>query len=164
MQPFNLDSLDNFTVFTNNAVAIEFFEHKEIVVDTKWFASTAIEVLKSVKTAVRNGSVLVGNPLSGVRNAASLFSSGTKPPPTGRTAAPKVSSINPYISLLITKEGSTVDFQSVKKLDEALDIYKKNARLRFVTHNDEAVKNFQILDLEGILLTLSGLSTGKNLF
>ena len=149
--------MDNNTVYTNNSVIIEFFEHKGMTVDTKFFAAPAIEVLTSVKTAVNHGAVLLSNPLAGVRNTNPVFPSA-KFSTSSRPNTQKVTAINPYISLLVSQANGTVDFQSARKLEEALTVYKKNARLRFMPHNDEAIKNFQLSDLELILFALSATS------
>jgi hypothetical protein len=49
----------------------------------------------------------------------------------------------------------TVDFHSLKRLDEALSLYKKNAKLRFIAHSDDSIQHFQAVDLKIMLHTLS---------
>ena len=74
--------------------------------------------------------------------------------------APRIASLNPYISLLIRRTAETVDFASVKKLDEAINIYKKNTRLRYIAHNEDTIKAYQTVDLEMLAHTLAALETG----
>jgi hypothetical protein len=151
--------MDSLTVFTNNSVVAEFIEHKGLVIDVKWIAAPAMDVLAAAKTAAQLGAVVLSNPMSGVRTAQSLFGSSSfeKPPSVGARSLtpPKIRSINPYLSVLAAPSRGTVDFVSVKNVDEALTLYKKNARLRFIAHNDDTIKAFQAVDLESFIHTMA---------
>ncbi|MCL1843779.1 MAG: hypothetical protein FWF79_08195 [Defluviitaleaceae bacterium] len=158
--------MDNYTVYTNNSIVAEFFQQKEFPIEVKWVAAPAMDVLAAAKNAARLGAVVLSNPSAGVRTAAPpLFSPATfdKPPasPTSASNPPKIRSINPYLSVLAGPSKGTVDFNSVKQLDEALSLYKKNARLRFVAHNDDTIKAFQAVDLEMLLNTLAMLDGAR---
>jgi hypothetical protein len=158
--------MTKYTVYTNNSVVAEFFEQKNLPVEVKWVAAPAMDVLAAAKSAAHLGAVVLSNPMSGVRTAQPLFgaSSFEKPPSLNRASssvAPKIRSINPYLSVLTGESRGTVDFVSVKNIDEALTIYKKNARLRFAAHNDDTIKAFQAVDLEMLLNTLTVLETMK---
>jgi len=149
--------MDNYTIFTNNSIVAEFLEQKGLPIEVKWVAAPAIEVLSAAKSVARQGCVVISNPLAGVRNAAPpMFSAPITPPSPGRTG--KIASINPYLSVLVSPKLDTVDFNSVKRVDEAMTVYKKNARLRFLSHTDEAIKLFQTADLEIIVATLAHLA------
>ncbi|MCL2216491.1 MAG: hypothetical protein FWB91_05655 [Defluviitaleaceae bacterium] len=150
--------MDKYTVFTNNSIVVEFLENKGLPMEIKWVAASAVEVLSAAKTAARQGAIVLSNPLAGVRSASPLFSPSNLPPTPGRGAAQKISSINPYLTILVSPVMETVDFSSVQRIDEALGLYKKNARLRFLAHNDDAIKAFQTSDLEIIIATLAHLA------
>lgn len=151
-----------YTIFTNNSFVAEFFEHKSFPVEIKWVAAPAMEVLAAAKSAAHLGAVILSNPMAGVRTSQQLFgpSGFEKPPSLGaRSAPPKIRSINPYLSVLASPARGTVDFVSVKNIDEALTLYKKNARLRFLSHNDDTIKAFQATDLEMLISTITALET-----
>ncbi|MCL2841116.1 MAG: hypothetical protein FWE05_10140 [Defluviitaleaceae bacterium] len=151
--------MDNYIVYTNNSIVAEFLNHKGLPIEVKWVASSATEVLSAAKSAIRQGAIVISNPLAGVRNAESpVFSSPLTPPPPNRNIPQSVSSINPYLSILVSPQLDTVDFSSVKRIDDAMTIYKKNARLRFLAHNDDVIKAFQTSDLEIIVATLAHLA------
>lgn len=156
--------MKDYTVYTNNSYVAEFFEDKNLPIEVKWVAAPAMDVLAAAKSAAHLGAVILSNPMSGVRTSQPLFgpSSFERPPTAGRSpssASPKIRSINPYLSVLAGPSRGTVDFVSVKNIDEALTLYKKNARLRFVAHNDDTVKTFQSSDLEMLLATITALET-----
>ena len=147
-------------LYTNNSQAAEFFDQDEFPIEVKWIGTTTMDVLTAAKSAVRQGGLLLSNPLSGIRIVPpQIFPpssrSAPKPFAAKNSSEPKISSINPYLSLLVTEPLNTVDFASVKRVDEALTLYKKNARLRFLAHSEEAIKNFQTLDLQIMIATLS---------
>jgi hypothetical protein len=153
--------MDKLTVFTNNAVVADYIENRSIPIEIKWVAAPAIEVLSAAKSAASLGAVLLSNPMSGVRTNQPLFGpTGFEPPPSvARKSAnsTQIRSINPYLSVLTTPAQGTVDFLSVKNIDEALNLYKKNARLRFQGHSDETIKTFQTSDLEALVATFMAL-------
>ncbi|MCL1877873.1 MAG: hypothetical protein FWF80_03375 [Defluviitaleaceae bacterium] len=146
-----------FIVFTNNSVVADFFENKGLPLEIKWVSAPAIKVLEAAKSAAHLGSIIISNPMSGVRTTQPLFgpSSFEKPPSAGNRTSTNIRSINPYLSVLTMPGGDTVDFVSVKNIDEALQLYKKNARLRFAAHTDDTIKAFQATDLEMLLATLT---------
>ncbi|MCL2386106.1 MAG: hypothetical protein FWC89_01015 [Defluviitaleaceae bacterium] len=149
-----------YTVYTNNSIVAEFFADKDMPVEVKWVASPAIDVLSAAKTAVRLGAVILSNPMSGVRTNQPLFGPSTFERP--KNTETKIWSINPYLSVLSRSAHGTVDFISVKNIDEALALYKKNARLRFVSHNEDTIKAFQAVDLETLLATMTAIESIDN--
>ena len=86
----------------------------------------------AARAAIRQGASLISDPLAGVR------SPGPKSPPKA---------FNPYVSIVVSQPLEAVDFQSVKRIDEALAVYRKNAKLRFYPHSDDAILAFQELDM-----------------
>ncbi|MCL2457036.1 MAG: hypothetical protein FWD19_05765 [Defluviitaleaceae bacterium] len=153
--------MDDCVIFTNNYAVANYFEQKKLKTEIKWFGTPAIDVLTAVKTAAHLGSVILSSPLSGVRSTFPMF--GASRPDVPPTFAPKeqktqkVRSLSPCISVLVSPAQSTVDFDSVKNIDEALAIYKKNARLRFAAYSDEDIKTYQAIDLENLLTTIAAL-------
>ncbi|MCL1862552.1 MAG: hypothetical protein FWF78_03185 [Defluviitaleaceae bacterium] len=154
--------MDKFTVFTNNSIVADFFQERAGgPIEIKWVAAPAIDVLSAAKTAAHQGAVILSNPMQGVRTSQPLFGPSsfdrnTPPPPAGRSA-PSVRSINPYLSVLAGPAQGMVDFVSVKNIDEALTLYKKNARLRFVSHGDDTIKAFQAADMEMLFATITAI-------
>ena len=149
-------------MFTNNSLVADFFEQrKEGPIVIKWVAAPAIDVLVAAKSAAKNGAIILSNPMQGVRTTQPLFgpSSFDKPPTSGSRATPSIRSINPYLSVLAAPAQGMVDFISVKNVDEALALYKKNARLRFVAHGDDTIKAFQAADMEMLLATMTALDS-----
>jgi hypothetical protein len=144
-----------YTAFTNNNVVAEFFKEKpEIGCTVKWVSAPAMEVLTAARVAIRQGALLVSNPLVGINlPVVQAHGKGVR----ALSPASKSAVVNPYLTLLTTEPDSTVDFRSLKRVDEALTLYKKNARLRFVAHSDEAVQHFQMIDLKCMLMALSEL-------
>ena len=157
--------MDKFTIFTNNSVVVDFFDQRAIPIDIKWVSAPAIEVLAAAKSAASLGAIILSNPMAGVRTSQPLFGpSGFERPASlgGRnpnSGSPAIRSINPYLSVLATPPQGTVDFLSVKNIDEALNLYKKNARLRFLAHNDDTIKAFQASDLEILVATMTALES-----
>ncbi|MCL2605414.1 MAG: hypothetical protein FWD90_13145 [Defluviitaleaceae bacterium] len=142
------------TVFTNNNVAADFFKvKKELDCTVKWVSAPAMDVLTAARVAVRKGSVLVSNPMIGVNVPAVQAPGKPRFPSQANKVNPTI--INPYLTLLTTEPLDTVDFQSLKRLDEALSMYKNNAKLRFIAHSDDSIQHFQAIDLKYMLQTLS---------
>jgi hypothetical protein len=146
--------MSTYTVFTNNAAVVEFFKQKkELPCTVKWISAPAMEVLNAVRTLVRQGAILASNPMAGVNLPAKQA-----PIKKGRPAlfpeksAPAV--FNPYLTVITSPPAETLDFQSLKSIDEALVIYKKNAKLRFIAHSDDAIAHFQMIDMRGFLQAL----------
>jgi hypothetical protein len=145
-----------YTLYTNNNVVADFFkEKKDLPVTVKWVSAPAMEVLTAARFAVRKGAVLVSDPMTGV-NIPTVQAPG-KPrfPSHAKQENPTI--FNPYLTLLLTEPGETIDFQSMKQVDEALTLYKKNAKLRFIAHNDESIQHFQLIDLKSLLLVLAAI-------
>ena len=150
-----MTAMNKFVVFTNSPAAAEFFDAKFPGNDLRWFASPAMEVLTAAKTAVRQGAVLLSNPLAGVRAEPSFFS--RSPAPKASILPTRAGVISPFLTLLVSEPSETVDFLSVKNIDAAISFYKKNARLRFMSHKEDALKNFQVMDLEAVAVVLASL-------
>ena len=141
--------MENMIVFTNNGIVVEFFESKNMDLTVKWISATVIEVLVAAKAAVSKGSRLYSSPVSGIKTAPKLtLPFGEKP------SKPKISSVNPYLSLLVGPPGKTMDFESARAIDDALKIHKKSGTLRFVTYDDDEIFEFQTADLETLLATV----------
>jgi len=152
--------MDIITIFTNNSVVVEVLEQYSFPVEVKWVSAPAMEVITAAKSAVSNGALLLSNPMSGVRTQASTYISFQKPSPVGKAENAKVVSINPYLTIVTSPQRPTVDLNSIMRLNEAFQVYKKNARLRFVGHSDDTIKTFQGMDLDMTLIILSKLSGG----
>jgi len=148
-----------YTIFTNNNAVADFFkQHTELQCTVKWVTAPAMEVLTAARVAIRQGAVLLSNPMAGVNIPPTAVGGGKNQkinPFIQQKSRPTV--INPYLTILATPPGDTVDFQSVKRVDDALNIYKQNARLRFMAHDDDSIQHFQLVDLDFMLRTLSGL-------
>ena len=139
----------NLTVFTNNGIVVEFFETKKANLTVKWISATVTEVLDAAKSAISKGCKLYSSPLSNVRTAPKLTLPFGKQP-----SKPKISSVNPYLSLLVGPPGLTMDFESARTIDDALKVHKKSGTLRFVTYDDDDIVVYQTADLETLLATL----------
>ena len=144
--------MEKFTIVTNNSIVLEFYNKKELPVEIKWVATPATDVVSVARSAVHQGAVMLSNPLTGVRTAqpSSIFSQSNTPPAPGRAATSKITSINPYLSILLSPLQDVLDFSSSQRLDEALKLFKRNARLRIMAQSDDAIKAFQTSDLESI--------------
>jgi hypothetical protein len=142
------------TVFTNNNVTADFFKlKKELECTVKWINAPAMDVLVAARVAIRKGAILASNPMIGVSVPAVQAPGKPRFPSQTNKVNPTI--FNPYLTVLTTEPGDTVDFQSLKRLDEALSLYKKNAKLRFVAHSDDSIQHFQAIDLRCMLQTLS---------
>ena len=141
--------MENLIVFTNNGIVVEFFETKKSNLTVKWISATVTEVLDAAKSAIGKGSRLYSSPLSGIKRAPKLALPFEKQP-----SNPKISSVNPYLSLLVGPPGKTMDFESARLVEDALKVYKKSGTLRFVTYDDDDIFEFQTADLETLLATL----------
>ena len=119
-------------IYTNNPQALQHFE-KRSDCQVKWQGSSAMEVLETAKAAIKKGAALISDPLVGVR----IPTPGAKP-----------QAFNPYVSIVVTPPGESLDFQSVRRIDEALAVYRKNAKLRFYPHSDDAINMFQAIDMD----------------
>ena len=141
--------MESLIVFTNNGIVVEFFETKKTNLTVKWISATVTEVLSAAKSAISKGSKLYSSPLSGLKTAPELaLPFGKKP------NKPRISSLNPYLSLLVGPPGKTMDFESARTIDDAFNVYKKSGTLRFVTYDDDAIFEFQTADLEVLLATI----------
>ena len=132
-----------YTIYTNNNAVAEFFkQHHELPCVVKWVSAPAIDVLIAARTNIRKGATLISDAQTGIHI----------PSKNPATAAHHV--INPYLTVIITEMNDTIDFKSIKQIDNALSIYKKNAKTRFISHKDEALQHFQVNDLKHMLYTL----------
>jgi len=143
--------MEELIIFTNNPAVVNYFEKKGINHDVRWVAAPIMEVLSTARAAILQGAVLLSEPLSGVQTARSLFSR----PRNSRVTQLKPHTVNPLLTVATTKKQDTVDFASVKKIDAAVAEFKKNARLRFKSHNEDEMKDFQVADLEELSIVLS---------
>ena len=140
--------MESLIVFTNNGIVVEFFETKKSNLTVKWISATVTEVLSAAKSAISKGSRLYSSPLSGVKTAPKLALPFEKQP-----SKPRITSVNPYLSLLVGPPGKTMDFESARSIDDALKVYKKSGTMRFVTYDDDEIFEFQTADLETLLAT-----------
>ena len=88
---------------------------------------------------------------SGGKTGSKSFDANNQPP--------KITAINPFISVLVSWPLDTVDFSSMKQIDEAIHLYKKNTRLRFLAHSDQAMANFVAADLQAMVAQLASPAT-----
>jgi len=144
----------SYTIITNNPLVQRFLAgdsdaiNPNIKVEVKFQGSPAMDILTATRVAIRQGASLTSDPQVGVRTAL------TRPSAVGGPAKPIA--FNPYVSVIVAEQG-TVDFGSLKKIDEALELYRKNARLRFLAHSDEAVAQFQTADMDMLVAVLAAL-------
>ena len=113
-----------------------------------------MDVLNAARVLIRRGAVLSSNPLVGVNvptKQAAPRNVRTNLLPT----KPSTAIFNPYLTVITSAPGEALDFQSLKKVDEAIALYTKNAKLRFVAHNDDAIAHFQMIDVRSMLQALS---------
>ena len=149
-----------YTIFSNNPLLAEYAKNHGQDYEIILLTTPAMEVLVAAKTALRQGAVLVSDPLVGVRMRPTrpgprIKDTGgfvDKPLETGRPVA-----FNPYVSVVATSTKYAVDFQSVKRIEEALSLYRKNARMRIIAHNDDAIASFQMADMEMLVSVLEAL-------
>ena len=154
-----------YTIFTNNPVLAEFIKQQPEMEshEVKLMSTPAMDVLLAVKSAIRQGAATVSNPMAGVRmTPPRLVKPQSREKPAGpigieKPATGKPVAVNPYVSIAVTTKQEAVDFKSIKAVDEAIELYRKNARLRFIGHSDEAIKSFQIADMEMLASVLSAL-------
>jgi len=152
--------MDIITIFTNNSIVVEVLEQYNFPIEIKWVSAPAMEVITTAKNAVSNGALVLSNPMSGVRTQ-SQFNPFQKQQASSKGEGDpdkKIISINPYLSILTSSHRKTVDLTSIMRLNDAYNVYKKNARLRFVGHSDDTIKTFQSMDLEVTLANLAKLS------
>ena len=141
--------MKNMVVFTNNGIVVEFFETKKSKLTVKWISATVTEVLHAAKNAISKGSRLYSSPLSGIKVSQKLTLPFEKQP-----GNPRISKVNPYLSLLVGPPGKTMDFESARLIDDALKVFKKSGTLRFVMYDDEENFELQTTDLETLLATI----------
>lgn len=146
-----------YTVFTNNNAVAEFFKQKkELPCTVRWVSAPAMEVLSAARVLVRQGAVLASNPMVGVNLPAKPTPQKSSRPALFPTKnAPAI--FNPYLTIITSQPAEILDFQSLKQVDEALTVYKKNAKLRFIAHSDDAIAHFQMVDMRCFLQALSDL-------
>jgi len=143
----------SYKIFTNNPLLEEHLRNlPDMKHEIKWMHNPASDVLVAVRASVRAGAALASNPMSGVRST-----QGREQKRKNLTLAPKQVAHNPYISILVTTPKDSMDFQSIKQIEEALAVYKKNASLRFMAHRDESVVQFQQQDMNCLLEALAGI-------
>jgi hypothetical protein len=149
--------MDKVSVITNNKMVAEFYSHAKDKLEVRFVGAPGLEILATAKAQANGGFVLLSNPLSGVKRTSPLFSPKTTPVP--KTAPKqKIVQLNPYLSLLMMGPGEMIDFRTVREVEEAIQLYKKNARLRHVAHSDESVRAFMQADLEVIREAMAKLS------
>ncbi|MCL2049265.1 MAG: hypothetical protein FWG87_11125 [Defluviitaleaceae bacterium] len=139
-------------IYTNNYAVANFFEQNKdrFKVEIKWLGVPAIDVLAAAKTAAKNGSILLSNPLTGV-GSMRMDLQASRPTPQ------KVRALNPCISVILSPPQDTIDLASVSSLNDTYEVYKKNARLRFAAHSDADINRMQAHDLEHVIVTLTSL-------
>lgn len=149
--------MDKISIITNNKLVPEFFQGVKDRLDIRFIGAPGMEIIKHARLAVNAGFVLLSNPLSGVRRQSVLFSPRNTPP-ASRKPQQKVVQLNPYLSIIISGPQEMIDFRSIKELEEARELYNKNAKLRHQAHADESVKAFMQADLEAIRTTMATLA------
>ena len=152
-------NVNKFILYTNNPMAEEYFKNNKakdklpIDPEIHWINGTALEVITAVKTTISHGAVLLSDPMAAIKPQLSLF--------PGTRSGSSVRDINPFKSLLThATEGSKgflLDFSSMTTIAEAIKIYKNNARLRYMSLDDNTSRNFQLLDFEALLKIVADL-------
>ena len=124
-----------------------------ITPEIHWLNGTALEVIASARTAISRGAILLSDPMAAIRPTISLF--------PGTRSSSSAPDINPFKSLLAVSDeevkGFLLDFNSMTLITEAMRLYKKNARLRYAALDDNASRNFQLMDFESMLKTIADL-------
>ena len=142
--------MEGLTIYTNNGIVVEYFEQIDQKPMVKWVSATVIEVIGAAKSAVGKGSVLFSSLMD-----AKLSPEFSRPAPVG--GQPKIAGkavMNPYLSLLLGPPGQVMDFESARKLEDALKVYKRKGSQLYLVHSDEDIFKFQTGDLETLLATL----------
>jgi len=93
------------------------------------------QVLNAVKEAVHRGAALL-SPLD---------------------AAVTRYGLNPYKSVILSDTRGQLDFNSLKQVEEATALYKKNAAVRYRAYNEALLADFQSADAERFESALAGL-------
>jgi len=163
----------SYSIFTNNPTLASYMQSQPRMADyeVKLLGSPAMEVLVTVKTAVRQGGTLISDPLIGVRmrptrpgshsgfrpNLAFMDRSvdGSADKSLSLTGTPVA--FNPYVSVVVEFKSEALDFQSVKRIEEALALYRNNAKMRITGHSDNLIGEFQALDMWMIVSILDAL-------
>ena len=157
--------MSRFLIYSNNNNTVEFIDaNPGLGCEVKWVGAPALGVLTAARKAICKGCALADTIPELDNSLANPFrKQAGRPEPLpdlpaflrSRTpSAPqqvqpeKPKAFNPYLSIVVAPLGAGVDFASVQRIDEMLAMYKKNARLRLIAHNDEAISRFQQLDLE----------------
>jgi len=130
------------TIFSNNNLVSDFLKANPLPVEIKHLICPAFDVLIKVRAKVKSGGVLVSNPMAGI-----YVQKETLNP----------MAINPYLSLIVSVTEKTIDFNSMRMLDQAIAVYKKHANLQFISHSDETVDNFKNHDLQDLIAALNTL-------
>jgi len=165
-----------YQIYTNNPLVDEHIKKQSSTdkYEIKWMTAPANDVLVCVRTAIRNGAILVSNPMSGVRTVPNYQpkrsiqtmkknnielpkKDAKRPNQESSDLSSTLIAHNPYMSVLVSSPKDAMDFKSIKQIEEALVVYRKNASLRFMAHRDESVIQFQKQDLDCLLEALVGL-------
>jgi len=99
--------------------------------------AAAMGVLIAARTMVAKGGVLKSDPKGGIHLEA------VRPGAKGKDVNPFA--FNPYISVVVTPQDA-VDFASVKRLEEAIALFRKYGQTRFFSYTDDTVARFQMAD------------------
>jgi len=155
----------NYRILTNNPTMESFLErYPELsMYELNYIEISASDILLVVRAAICEGAVLVSNPLSGVRMSSQ--SQAEKKPTSSRrdnfndkplfSFKSRPVSFNPYKSMLISDPQEVVDFQSLKIIDEALEVYRKYAGLRTSRRSDDTISYFQNTDMNSLIVAIS---------
>jgi hypothetical protein len=122
-----------YSIITNNPMVYDRF--RIICPDIIWVNAPVQETLTAARGAIQKGAILLSHPLS----------DKIKP------------GLSPYKSIIVSKPQTQVDFQSVRNIEESINVYKKNAKLKYLSFNDKVLNDFQLIDLDLIASALSGL-------
>ncbi|MCL2372045.1 MAG: hypothetical protein FWC78_01405 [Defluviitaleaceae bacterium] len=150
-----------YPIYSNNPTLEEILERNRLIqlsddamVEIVSITSSSMAVLNATKAAVRQGATLLSNPFAGLRTAWLANQILSPAPITPHTIdeayIAKISAISPFISLLTTPPQEMIDFASIKILDQAIAIYKKKSKLRFIPHSDNLIRDFQATDCSNV--------------
>ena len=121
--------MPSYLFITNNPVVAERYKTARLL------NAPVTQVLSAVKEAVHKGAAL----LSPLEAAVTRYG------------------LNPYKSVILSDSQVQLDFNSLKRIEEAIALYKKNGAIRYRAYNEALLADFQSSDMqlfESILATL----------
>ena len=112
--------MDNFDIITNNPAVVNVFPKT-----TKFYEVGVLEIFTIVRDLVHRGAKILSHPLSG----------SIKPWET------------PYKSIMVSRPDSSVDFDSLKYIENAIAIMK-NRGVSNHSYSADVLEDFSVIDLD----------------